>query len=76
MDIDTSKFAKKADLASLKSDVEKIDVGKLETTPVHLSKLSSVVKNYIVNKTVYDELVEKFKAIQNIDNGDLVKKAN
>ena len=30
--IDTSKFAKKVVLASLKSEIEKLDVGKLETT--------------------------------------------
>ena len=33
------------DLANLKSDVDKLDIGKLETTVVYLSKLSDVVKN-------------------------------
>ena len=37
--ISMSKFAKKADLASLKSDIFRLDVDKLETTPVELSKL-------------------------------------
>ena len=34
------KFAKKTDLASLKSEIAKLDINKLETTPVDLSKLS------------------------------------
>ena len=36
--VDTSEFAKRADLASLKWDID-----KLETTPSDLSKLTSVV---------------------------------
>ena len=50
--IDTSKFAKKADLASLKSDVDKWDIDKLETLPVDLSKLSNV-KNNFLKKTIW-----------------------
>ena len=34
--VDTSKFAKKDDLASLKSEIDKLDIGKLENTPVDL----------------------------------------
>ena len=55
---DISDFAKKIDLASLKSDVEKLDSGKLETTLVDLSKLNDVVKNEAVEKTEYNELVK------------------
>ena len=43
------------------------DIGKLETTPVDLSKLSNVVKNEVVEQTVYDELLKKFNAIQTTD---------
>ena len=43
-DSDALKYAKKADLASSKSDVNKLDTDKLETTPVDLSKLNNVVK--------------------------------
>ena len=32
-------------LSSLESKVDKLDIGKLETTPVDLSKLSNLVKN-------------------------------
>ena len=41
---DTSKSAKKADLASLKSKIDKLGIGKLETTPVNLCKLGNVLK--------------------------------
>ena len=33
----TSDIAKKVDLASLKSKVDKLDVGELETVPIDLS---------------------------------------
>ena len=42
----------------IKSDIDKVDIGKLETTPIDLSKLSDVVKlvkNNVVTKTTYDE---------------------
>ena len=53
----SSKFDKKIGLTSLKSEIDKLDIGKLETTPVDLSKLSDVVKNEIVKKTEYNKLV-------------------
>ena len=34
----------------MKSKGDKLDIGKLETTPVDLSKLSNVVKNDVVKK--------------------------
>ena len=37
--IDTSKFAKQVDLASLKRHIYRLDFDKLETTPVELTKL-------------------------------------
>ena len=43
--IDISKFSKKANLASFKLDVDKLDFDQLKTTPVDLSKLSNLVKN-------------------------------
>ena len=42
---DTSDLAKNTGLANLKYDVDKLDIEKLETTPVDLSKLSDAVKN-------------------------------
>ena len=43
--VDTSSFALKSNLASLKTEEDKLDVDKLVTVPVDLSKLSDVVKN-------------------------------
>ena len=40
-----SSFASKANLASLKTEVDKIDLDKLKTVPVDLAKLSNVGKN-------------------------------
>ena len=37
----------------MKSNVDKLDVDKLVSVPVDLSKLSDVVKNDIVEKDVY-----------------------
>ena len=39
--VDTSKFAKKVDLASLKSNVEKLDIDKLKIVPSNLNNLKS-----------------------------------
>ena len=37
--VDTSHFAKKVDLASLKSDVDKLDIDKLKNVPSVLNRL-------------------------------------
>ena len=50
--IDTSSFALKTNLASLKTEVDKLDIDKLAPVPVDISKLSDVVKND-VKKAVY-----------------------
>ena len=52
--VGVSSFASKTNLASLKTEVDKIDVHKLKTVPVDLAKLSNVVKNDVVKKTKYD----------------------
>ena len=48
VDTPAAKNAKKTDLASLKAEVGKIDVYKLKTVPVDLSKLSNAVNNGVV----------------------------
>ena len=50
--IDTSSFALKTNLASLKTKVDKLDIDTLLPVPVDLSKLSDVVKNDVVKKAV------------------------
>ena len=61
--IDTSSFALKSNLASLKTEVDKLDINKLVPVPVDLIKLSDVVKNDVVKKTVYNKLVAKVNSI-------------
>ena len=48
--VDASRFALKTNLASLKTEVDKLDIGKLATVPVDLSKLSDLAKNEVVKK--------------------------
>ena len=50
--VDTSSFALKTNLASLKTEVEKLDIGNLVPVSVDLSKLNDVVKND-VNEKLY-----------------------
>ena len=50
--VDTSRFALKSNLASLKAKVHKLDIDKLVPAPVDLNKLSDVVRNDVVKKTV------------------------
>ena len=60
---ESSSFALKLNLASLKTEVDKLYIDKLVPVPVDLSKLSDVVKNDVVKKTVYDKLVAKVNSI-------------
>ena len=57
-------------MASLKTELDKLDIVKLLPVPVGFSKLSDVVKNDVV-KTVYDKLVTK---VNNIDTSGFVSK--
>ena len=41
--------------SNLKSKVVKLDIDKLESTPVDLSKLSDAVEHEVVKKTEYNE---------------------
>ena len=69
--VDTSRFALKTNLASLNTEVDKLDIDKLAPVPVDLSKLSDVVKNDVVKKIVYHKLLVK---ADNIDTSDFVLK--
>ena len=42
--VDTSSFALKTNLAHLKTEVDKLDIDKLVSIPVDLSKLSDIIK--------------------------------
>ena len=60
--VDVSSFASKTNLAALKTEVDKIDVDKLKTTPNDLAKLSNVVKNEVVKKTDYNAKVTSIES--------------
>ena len=70
--VDVSSFALKSNLASLKTEVDKLDVNELTPVPNDLAKLSNVVKNDVVKKIEYNKLVTK---VENIDTTNFVKKA-
>ena len=69
--VDASSFALKTNLCSLKSEVDKLDIDKLAPVPVDLSKLSDVLKNDVVKRTVYGKLVAKVNSIDT--NGFVLK---
>ena len=60
--VDVSSYATKTNLASLKTEVDKIDTDKLKTVPADLAKLSNVVKNDVVKKTDYSTKVTIIEA--------------
>ena len=69
--VDVSIFASKANLLSLKTEVDKIDADKLTTVPVDLAKLSNIVKNDIVKKPEHNSLKTK---VDSIDTKNFVLK--
>ena len=69
--VDTSSFALKINLASLKTEVDKLDINKLVLVPVDLSKLSDIIRNDVVKKAIYDKLAAK---VNTIDTSDFVLK--
>ena len=68
---DTSNFALKSNLASLKTEIDKLHIDKLVPAPIDLSTLCDAVKADVVKKTVYDKLVAK---VNNIDTTGFVLK--
>ena len=54
--IDTSSFALKTNLASLKTEVDKLDIDKLVPVPIDLNKLSDVVKNDVKKLRLINQL--------------------
>ena len=68
---DISSFASKTNLASLKTDADKINADKLKTVPVDLAKLSNAVKNDVVKKNEYNSLKTK---VDSIDTTNFVLK--
>ena len=61
--VDTSSFSLKTNVASLKTEVDKLDIDKSVPVLVDLSKLNDAVKNYVVKKTENEKLAEKVNSI-------------
>ena len=71
--IDTSKLAPKYGLVRLKAERYKLDIDKLVSVPVDLSKLSDLVKNDVFKKKL--KLNKKLVAkVNDIDIGGFVLK--
>ena len=60
--VDVSSFASKNNLAAIKTEVDKIDVDKLKTTPVDLAKLTNAIEHDVVKKTDYNTKVNSIEA--------------
>ena len=69
--VDTSSFALKTNVASLKTEVDKLYIDKLAPVSVDFSELSDAVKIDVVKKAAYDKLVAK---VNNIHTSDFVLK--
>ena len=64
--VDTSSFTLKTNVASLKTEVDKLYIDKLAPVCNDLSKLSDVVKNDVVKKAAYDKLLAKVNNIHTL----------
>ena len=60
--VDVSSFASETNLATLKTEVDKIDADKLKTTPADLAELTDAVEHDVVKKTDYNTKVTSIEA--------------
>ena len=70
--IDTSSFALKSNLASLKTEVDKLDIDKLKSLPNNLSGLKSKVDKLHIDKLV--PLFVDLCKLSNVVENEIVKK--
>ena len=70
--VDTSSFALKSNLASLKTEVNKLDIDKLKSLPTKLGKLKSKVDKLGIDKlaTVPVDLSK----VSNVVKNEVIKK--
>ena len=69
--VDTSSFALKSNLASLKTEVDKLDIPKLTTVPIDLVDLTKEVQEDFTKKTDFNSLVNNNSKVNN--NGSATK---
>ena len=70
--VDASSFAKKPDLANLKSKVDQLDVDKLKNVPTNLINLKSKVHKLDVDKLI--PIPVDLSKLSNVVKNDVVKK--
>ena len=68
--VDTSSFELKTNLASLKTEVDKLDIPKLKTVPVDLADLPKEVQEDFTKKTDFNSLNTKVDKIET-DNDNI-----
>ena len=70
--VDTSEFGEKVDLARLKSNVEKLDIDKLNNVPSGLSSLKSKVDKFDIGKL--ETTPVDLNKLNNVVKNDVAKK--
>ena len=65
--VDTSSFALKTNLDSLKTEVDKLGIPKLSTVPADLVRLTNKVANDLVEETEFDALEKKVTEQDNLE---------
>ena len=73
--VDTSNFALKTNLVSLKTEVDKLDIPKLTTVPIDLADLTKEVQENFTKKTDFNSLKTKVDKNET-DNDNLETKVN
>ena len=74
IEVDINKFTNvTTGLSYMKTNIEDLDVGKLETVPIDLKKLNDIVSKEVVKKIVYgttnmkvNNLEKKFADVSNL----------
>ena len=70
--MNTSPFAKKTDLAKLKSNVDKLDINKLKTVLTNLSNFKNKIYKLAVDKLV--PFPVDLSKLSNVLKNDVIKK--
>ena len=70
--VDISSFALKSNLASLKTDVDKLDIDKLKSLPNNLSSLKSKLDKLDIDKLV--PVPDDLSKLSNVIKNEVVKK--
>ena len=70
--VDTSSFALKSNLASLKTEVNKLNIDKLKSLPANLSNLESKVDRLGIDKLA--PVPVDLSKLSNVVKNDVVKK--